>query len=342
MSVDVCADANITGEASQMQAIDVRDNKVYWITKMPDDNCWMTQNLDHDIDHTYTYSSANTDIPGNWNETLNDTYATYTGAYDYTIENSLPWDGTFLECWAGESGDECYARESDYQGGPGTGITYPESYDPGDLCWKSTVLFSWDIATPPFESCGNNTTAKHYHIGNFYNLAATVATSNINTYINGLSYLQEYEEDGGGIKEADQSICPAGWTLPRSTENYGPGSMRYMVNQLGLTTYGDVNLHLAPTYFTLAGEYDPAGYFERNYCAQTNNTWCGTNVAGIGLLYSGNEVIYRSAMIDLKEWEHMNGGYFVSYGEGEASAGESGVSYYKGFSIRCVAEQTWE
>ena len=35
-------------ENDTKQLIDERDGKIYWVTKLKDDNCWMTQNLDYD------------------------------------------------------------------------------------------------------------------------------------------------------------------------------------------------------------------------------------------------------------------------------------------------------
>ena len=44
MTHDICESVDI--EESELQLIDIRDNKIYWIAKLKDGNCWMTQNLD--------------------------------------------------------------------------------------------------------------------------------------------------------------------------------------------------------------------------------------------------------------------------------------------------------
>lgn len=44
MSPQACAEGNETGK----QLVDARDGKSYWVAKLKDDNCWMTQNLDYD------------------------------------------------------------------------------------------------------------------------------------------------------------------------------------------------------------------------------------------------------------------------------------------------------
>ena len=46
MTSTICADA---AENDTAQLTDTRDGKQYWVTKLADGNCWMTQNLDLDI-----------------------------------------------------------------------------------------------------------------------------------------------------------------------------------------------------------------------------------------------------------------------------------------------------
>ena len=43
MTSTICADA---AENDTAQLTDTRDGKKYWVTKLADGNCWMTQNLD--------------------------------------------------------------------------------------------------------------------------------------------------------------------------------------------------------------------------------------------------------------------------------------------------------
>ena len=52
---------NPTGTTGQL--LDTRDNKVYWVTKLADGNCWMTQNLDYDIPESSTVTKV-TDTSG--------------------------------------------------------------------------------------------------------------------------------------------------------------------------------------------------------------------------------------------------------------------------------------
>lgn len=45
MTADICA---VSQEGDSKQLIDERDGKKYWVTKLKDGQCWMTQNLDYD------------------------------------------------------------------------------------------------------------------------------------------------------------------------------------------------------------------------------------------------------------------------------------------------------
>ena len=48
------------------QLIDQRDSKNYWVTKLSDGNCWMTQNLDLNLSTSTTLTPANTNVSSNW------------------------------------------------------------------------------------------------------------------------------------------------------------------------------------------------------------------------------------------------------------------------------------
>ena len=122
----------------------------------------------------------------------------------------------------------------------------PESYDPGDLCWNGTIR-SDDSGT-----LANSTVActsdRHYHIGNYYNWTAAVAMADSS------SYTTQYTD-------VNQSICPAGWTLPKSGNITSSGSFAYLVNQAGLTSGTTGNIHTSPYYFVYGGLWNGiAGY----------------------------------------------------------------------------------
>ncbi len=71
MTPDICADmpeADTLGNG-QYQLTDKRDGKTYWIARLKDGNCWMTQNLDLDLYINGTgrrLTSADSDLTNTW------------------------------------------------------------------------------------------------------------------------------------------------------------------------------------------------------------------------------------------------------------------------------------
>ena len=197
--------SNMT-EDSQYYLADKRDDKTYCVAKLRDGNIWMTQNLDHDIvtDGSVIYDNTTTDL--GWNGTSYST-ASWTPASATKAANDTTWTSS---------------------------ETIPESYDPGELYWNGELLPSnqsdceaaggiWKIGAEydyciisTLTSTGNS----HYHLGNYYNWTAAVAMNDSG------SYTADYTD-------VNQSICPVGWTLPKSGNNTSSGSFQYLFTQYG-------------------------------------------------------------------------------------------------------------
>ena len=127
--------------------------------------------------------------------------------------------------------------------------TAPQSYDPGDLCWNGEVRSDYSgILANSTISCSNTSANKHYSVGNYYNWTAAVAMNDSSSYTTNNT-------------DVDQSICPAGWMLPKSgTVQTGSGSFQYLVNQLGLTAGTSGNIQNAPVFFTYGGYWGGSSY----------------------------------------------------------------------------------
>lgn len=141
--------AELTEVGDTMQAVDKRDDKTYWVTKMADGNIWMAQNLDLDLDSTKTYTSADTNVSANWKPSSS------------TRSQVSAWEDN---------------------------ITTPESYDPGDVYYYNSAAEGNDILYSSLNDCvaAHHTSDEcaHYHVGNYYNWSAAVAdndTSDIAT-----------------------------------------------------------------------------------------------------------------------------------------------------------------
>lgn len=70
-TASMCNDLTVSGE--QIQLTDSRDGKQYWVGKLPDGNCWMTQNLDLDLSTSVTLTPDDTNISSNWTTPTNTT-----------------------------------------------------------------------------------------------------------------------------------------------------------------------------------------------------------------------------------------------------------------------------
>ena len=77
MTPALCASAP---EGDTTQLVDKRDGKKYWVAKLADGNCWMTQNLDLDLSKDNTLTPNNTNISKSWTPSVSTT--TTISGYD--------------------------------------------------------------------------------------------------------------------------------------------------------------------------------------------------------------------------------------------------------------------
>ncbi|MBQ1373504.1 hypothetical protein IIY66_01720, partial [Candidatus Saccharibacteria bacterium] len=226
----------LKNNGDELQAIDQRDGKEYWVAKLADENIWMTQNLDLDIKAGKTYTSADTDL-------ANSTIGT---SWTPTVSTST------TSSWT-------------------SSYTDPSSYDPGNLYWNGTVtdnLYWNGTATTSNVNLSNMTVldpsatvgSTHYHVGNYYNWTAAVAMNNSRSY----AAIQ---------KDVNQSICPAGWRLPTYS---GDKSYQNLVNTQGFTAGTGGNIQNAPTYFVYGGYWNGSssgvGYYGLYWSSVTDNS----------------------------------------------------------------------
>ena len=243
----------------QYTVLDSRDGKSYTIAKYqtgvdsttndPIYDVWMTKNLDLDIDSTGTYTNEDTDIG----------YNITTGQYD--TASWTPTSSTMTSSNANWT----------------MSITTPESYDPGNLYWNGTEsdYSDWDayynsctrdpntyVASNcnenlnPLSTYASSTGTTQYHLGNYYNWTAALA-------------MNDSSSKTSGTEVIEQSICPAGWTLPRI--GTGEDTFYALWNQYGFASgsYNDSNsnnqhdsgedaLWTSPLYFSASGFFDGA------------------------------------------------------------------------------------
>ena len=280
MTANICASATIIGEASQVQLVDTRDNKLYWVTKLEDGHCWMTQNLDLDLkrpnDTGYVaLTNQNTDL----NECVSDPDG-YTGAYYYGYSTD---DGTCSNSsivWIpGQS--TINSSNGDFSGWNET-QTSPQSFDVG--LWytngayhnSSTCNYLSGTGCANFSQTPYVINGTHGAVGNYYNWTAAIASSNSSNLTSNTS--------GNINNNPKNSICPKGWRLPTISSASGatPGStsefsrLNYIYNH-NYTSTGDQGrdqgLFVAPLYFNRAGRVDSDAL---NYPGYSGNFWSST------------------------------------------------------------------
>ena len=173
----------------------MRDNNLYWVAKLADGHCWMTQNLDLDI------GGANT-APLNSNNTDISTTASGSSIYTdgYTESNGV---------WTWNPASTAITSKHTISGASVSGwkesYTTPYSAEGGDIYYYTSNSSSDDITYNSLASCTQDGhtegECKHYHRGNYYNWAATIASNNSS------NLSTQYTN-------ATNSICPKGWRLP--------------------------------------------------------------------------------------------------------------------------------
>lgn len=109
---------------------DVRDGKTYLVSKYADGQCWMSQNLALDLDHTKTLTSANTDL---------NTVSSWTPTND-TATNINDYKGNIRY-------DHSYKSSVAYLNGGGYASDTPSTND-GKSEWESVGnYYNWAAAT---------------------------------------------------------------------------------------------------------------------------------------------------------------------------------------------------
>ena len=171
----------------------------------------------------------------------------------------------------------------------------PQSYNPGDKYWNgildSGLNFDGTLESSQYISDSGDA---HYHIGNYYNWTAAVAMNNSGAYTS--------------VSDANQSICPAGWTLP------GNASVNNVTWSDIYTAYSSETWYDSPLYFPFAGYW----YYDSE---------SGHGESGLVGSYG-------------YWWSRETETAFVAYDLYTVASGtvgpQGGASRYSGYSVRCI------
>ncbi len=228
--VDTWGNSVLANIGDSIQAIDIRDGKQYWVTRLADGHIWMTQNLDFDIvadeqDPTKmkTLTSEDTDLIDH----------SLTGAYSEA--NGYSYDpATRITTWTPVN----TAKTINFSGGNNTFVTG----------WQ-------DSNTVPYSANKTDDVGTgHASLGNYYNWTAAIASNNSSALTN---------DTLNNISQNPQnSICPKGWRLPTISNASETATdftnefarLNYLYNS-GLTNTG-VAWFNSPLYFVAGGLVD--------------------------------------------------------------------------------------
>ena len=246
MTSIICSNAD-EGETARLK--DARDDKLYWVTKLKDGNCWMTQNLDLDLKASESLTSADSDISesrGSWTPT--DTQDNTTGFSSSDYYNTQSFDPGM------------------YVNNNPTAWTTCNNYWSGGSCSNWTEVPSMTAMTEERTDgtiIDGNTYDAHYLAGNYYQWnAATAGTGGSDVFI-------QYQD-------ATDSICPKGWKLPTggnsNLESFGGLTRAYSLSG----SAGATALTEAPLYFIPAGY---VGFGSLLYAGSNGYYWSSTAVS---------------------------------------------------------------
>ena len=257
MTPEVC-EATEVGTVARLT--DARDQKQYWVTKLADGNCWMTQNLDLDLGvkdgdtDTTVLTPADSDVSRSWtpdNNTLTDGTQTTS---DYEAEWS--WNLGDYVLTTPNAGTSC-GTSGISNFGDCTGVGFRSVAD-------MTPMTDGDAT----DVISGNTYNAHYHVGNHYTWNAATAGT------------------GGTITSANakDSICPKGWQLPTSN-NTNSGSFGGLTAAYSISsnTDGSPALVSAPVSFVRSGSVFSGSL---RFAGNNGIYWSSTAFSSTSLAYA--------------------------------------------------------
>ena len=276
MNTGICESIAGSNESTTTRLVDIRDNKLYYVTKLNDGHCWMTQNLDLDLSHSTALTSETTDLNDN----------SLTGAYSlhYSYDPN-----TRIISWTPENTTRNYNT--------GTGTAWADnnnkaySMDVGEWYWDgddNTPNCNYLTTTCEHFSQTMTPANKYFSVGNYYNWSATIASDDSSNLINNTS--------NDITKNPQNSICPKGWRLPTisNQQSSATGStnefdrLNYLYNEDRTNT--DVGLIGSSLWFVRSGDIHNGSLNSAGYEA---HYWSSTVYDRIGALniYFKNNVV---------------------------------------------------
>lgn len=216
MTAEICEAAEI---GTSEQLIDKRDNKKYWVGKLKDNNCWMTQNLALDITTaglTSELSDLNPSINANYESTVvnGQTILKWTSKSKYPPQNTVVGPFSITDTSADYTAAKSSKLDADYVYAiPTQAIATSDGEKVTSISQLTTArlqnvtgwadTYEYNSKTSGFSvDTDRRTYDAHYLMGNYYTNGAATAGSGVAV------------NNSPSLVHAPSSICPRGWTLP--------------------------------------------------------------------------------------------------------------------------------
>ncbi|MBR3256607.1 InlB B-repeat-containing protein [Candidatus Saccharibacteria bacterium] len=282
---------------------DKRDDEVYTIAKLADNNCWMVENLR--LEHAGTVGNNKNDSSIT-NQSLSQGYGGTTGSYGNFVGLADPESANFSDSSttantiykSDGSGDVFNSTNSTLED-IGTSnypvYRFPRYNNRNNSSALSSPTYTENYANASSPS-GSGTFPEDnlYSYGNYYNWAAAMANTN-------------YYTSSSTSESAGTSICPSNWHLPSSngtTKEYGTLSTSYGGNgsaQSGVGA-GDImsnRFRAFPNNFLYSGNFNGSHAFYRDTMGNYWSRSASSNTYSFALgLYSAS--LYPSEIYSSK------------------------------------------
>ena len=285
---------------------DKRDDEVYAVAKLADNNCWMVENLR--LEHAGTVGNNKNDSSVT-NQSLSQGYGGVAGTY-----------GNFVGLAASESanfGDSTTSLSFADGGMYKSSLASPtDTYNPSTSTLEDIGNSNYPGYRFPRYNNNNNSSAlesptytENYANASSPSTSGTYKTSTISSYGNYYTWAAamantNYYTSSSTSEAAGTSICPSNWHLPSSngtTKEYGTLSQGYGgtgSNQSGVGT-GDImsnRFRSFPNNFLYSGYFDGSSVYNRgsygDYWSRSVNSYSSSYDLDLGStgLYPSNYV----------------------------------------------------
>lgn len=211
---------------SELQVFDARDNNIYWIAKLADGKCWMTQNLDLDLSTQTALVHATSDI--GWGTDTTMSWTPERSTITVTSATTSSWVDDVYNPYSADVGVRYY-----------TDTWFNDACNTREGCNYLNNTANGKFSNSPYPGNG-----EHGRVGNYYNWTAAIAS-------NDSTDMSTHEA------VAQNSVCPAGWRLPTAYDGNSDKNNEFknLIDEYLSDYTSDQAITAAPLYFTRAGNF---------------------------------------------------------------------------------------